>query len=140
MTLVVVDASVAFKWLVEEHNSNLAGRLRANDWELCAPDVLPAEVGHALRRRVIRGLLDRALAALAVETVASLPVALASSGALLPAAFDIAITRGIGVYDALYLALALGEDCHLVTADRKLRDAVKSVHPGVVLLEELLPG
>jgi predicted nucleic acid-binding protein len=35
-------------------------------------------------------------------------------------AFALAITRGISACDAAYLALALGSDAILVTADRRL--------------------
>lgn len=50
----VLDASVAFKWLVTEADSVKALRLR-DDFrngihELLAPDVLPIEVAHALTR------------------------------------------------------------------------------------------
>ncbi len=54
---VVVDASVAFKWLVEEENSDKATELtRLWDDEgvqLAAPSLMPFEVANALHRRVL---------------------------------------------------------------------------------------
>ena len=59
---VVVDASVAFKWLVEEENSDKATALtRLWDDEgthLAAPPLMPFEVANALHRRVVRGDLS----------------------------------------------------------------------------------
>jgi predicted nucleic acid-binding protein len=46
---VVVDASVALKWLVEETGSDLAERVAAQH-ELIAPELIVAEVQNALWR------------------------------------------------------------------------------------------
>ena len=58
---VVVDASLAFKWLVSEENSDLAQALSgswANDGiQTSAPYLMPVEVANALHRRVARGEL-----------------------------------------------------------------------------------
>ena len=43
---------------------------------------------------------------------------------LLPLALEIAMTIGHSVYDCVYLALADEENCRVVTADRRLQDAV----------------
>lgn len=40
-------------------------------------------------------------------------------------ALELAMTTGCSVYDCLYLASALLEDCRLVTADRKFYNALK---------------
>ena len=50
---VVVDASLAFKWLVKEERSDAAAR----SWEgrgirTVAPHFMPVEVANALHRRV----------------------------------------------------------------------------------------
>ena len=46
-----------------------------------------------------------------------------SAGALLDAAFEIALTTRRTVYDCLYIALAERLDCVAVTADAKLYNA-----------------
>jgi predicted nucleic acid-binding protein len=38
-------------------------------------------------------------------------------------ALELAIRHGITVYDGLYLALAAGNGCRVVTADRRLHEA-----------------
>ncbi len=45
---------------------------------------------------------------------------------LLPLALEIAIAIGHSIYDCIYLALADQEDCRVVTADRRLPNAVAS--------------
>ena len=40
-------------------------------------------------------------------------------------ALDLAIRHGVTVYDGLYLALATGSGCRLVTADRRLHEACR---------------
>jgi predicted nucleic acid-binding protein len=41
------------------------------------------------------------------------------------AALGLAIRHGVTVYDGLYLALAAGNGCRVVTADRRLREACR---------------
>jgi predicted nucleic acid-binding protein len=45
---------------------------------------------------------------------------------LLPLALEIAVTIGHSIYDCIYLALADQADCRVVTADRRLQNAVAS--------------
>ena len=58
---VVVDASLAFKWLVSEENSDLAHSISRswanNGIQAAAPYLMPVEVANALHRRVVRGEL-----------------------------------------------------------------------------------
>ena len=59
--IVVMDASLAFKWLVREEHSDQAqaiSRSWADDGvQTAAPHLLPVEVANALHRRVARGEL-----------------------------------------------------------------------------------
>ena len=61
---------------------------------------------------------------------------LAPSGQLLAAALDIGMEHNRSVYDALYVALALREGCRLVTADRRLYQALEPVMPATMLWVE----
>ena len=54
---LVVDASVAVKWLVEEEDSEAADRLLEQRHELFAPRLMASEVGNALWRKVRMGEL-----------------------------------------------------------------------------------
>ena len=59
---LVVDASVAVKWLVEEEHSDAADRLLDGNHELFAPRLMASEVGNALWRKVRMGELERSRA------------------------------------------------------------------------------
>lgn len=124
MTLVV-DASVAVKWLVTEHHSTHALALGSRAEALIAPDLIHAETANALWKKVARQEITtaEALARLDVgpflETVFPTPP-------LVPVALKLALAYGRTVYDSVYLALALGQNCHLVTADRRFFNAVKT--------------
>ena len=59
---VVVDASLAVKWLVEEDSSDKAHEVLQSwvirDVTRIAPHLLPFEVANALHRRLLRGELN----------------------------------------------------------------------------------
>lgn len=90
---LVLDSSVAAKWVLPEVDSDKAESLRdayrKNTYVLLSPDVFPVEVGHALPRR---DMAD------APQLVSYLP--------LMPRAMRISSVHRVGVYDCLYLALA----------------------------------
>ena len=118
MTLLVVDASVALKWLVEEEGFLEAGTLPERP--LAAPDLLAAEVGNVLWKKARRGELSREEAATAARRLATAGVALHPTMPLLAAAVEIGVDLGHPVYDCLYLALARELGTQVVTDDRRL--------------------
>ena len=74
---IVVDASVALKWVLEEPGSDAAEELLEKD--LAAPSLWLLEAGNALWRRAFRGELTQAdaverLTALTKAPVASVPL------------------------------------------------------------------
>ena len=58
---------------------------------------------------------------------------------LLVDAFELAITHRRTVYDSLYLALSLRENCKFITADLRLVNAVSHAMPNVVYLHDWTP-
>ena len=134
---LVVDASVAFKWLVEEENSDKATALtRLWDDEgtrLAAPSLMPFEVANALHRRVVQGDLAVEVAADLMQDLMSLGVACNATPNLHRRALELASQLNQGaVYDAHYLALAENLGCELWTADQRFYRAagtgVDNVH------------
>ena len=129
----VLDASVVLKWVLPEIDTPKAVRLR-NDFrqgllELIAPDVFIAEVAHALtkseRRGVIRfGVAERRM----LSVIDCLPVRFPSLP-LVRRAIQIASKARIAAYDCLYVALAEREGCELITADRKVINALQKDFP-----------
>ncbi|MBA4370980.1 MAG: hypothetical protein C0418_05305 [Coriobacteriaceae bacterium] len=119
---VVVDTSVAFKWLApaEEHGVETAEALLADHLggavALAGPVSLPLELANGLR---YAGLSQSDVLEL-VDEFDLLHIELFDlDRALLGDATRLAFRHGIAVYDAVFLALARQLDCELVTADRR---------------------
>ena len=133
---MVVDASVAVKWLLEEENSDRAARL-AHGWSregvtVVAPYLLPAEVCNALHRRVTARFLSGQQAVLLFETLTSARISLAEPPRLHTRALELADhLRLPAVYDSHYLALAEIIDCEMWTADERFYRAAAARFPRV---------
>lgn len=120
----VLDASVAVKLVLPEHDSAKALTLEADyrnqTHDLIAPDTFPVEIAHALTKAERRGLLLPGQAAARLSRILTYPPDLIPYLPLLSRAVEIAAQARIGVYDCLYVALAEREGCELVTADLRL--------------------
>jgi len=115
---VVVDASVAIKWLVAEDGSNRAETLL--DHPLVVPDLLFAECANILWKKVRRGELSENEAAVAAETLEQAELSVISAQSYTRAATTIAVELDHPAYDGLYLAVAEAAGLRLVTADDRL--------------------
>jgi predicted nucleic acid-binding protein len=123
---LVVDASVAVKWYVPEIDSEKASALLVTEDRLIAPDLLVAEFGNILWKKVGRGELTvQEVEGIVDAFVSTGPIIAHPSHLLLRPAVDIAITFQRTVYDALYLALAVAEQGRLITADERLVNALQ---------------
>lgn len=119
MTLII-DASVALKWVIPEVLSDKADRLRAGDDELLAPDLLLVEVANALWKKTAGREISPAEADRAFDLVSESGIDLRPTAPLLTRAMHIARRLNHPVYDCVYLALADREHASFVTADRRL--------------------
>jgi predicted nucleic acid-binding protein len=138
----VIDASVAFQWVVAESYTAKAVRLR-DDFrkavhELLAPDIFPTEIGNALLVAERRGRISAGQGAtFLVDILNTLPAIHPALPDLLPRAYTVAAATGASVYDSLYIALAEREGCRFVTADDRLVRNVQPHFPFVVSLASL---
>lgn len=131
----VVDASIAVKWVLPEHDSDAATALQWH--ELLAPSHWIIEAANALWSRGRRGDLTPAEVARRVAALERTPVISLDARSHLAAAVGLANEMAHPIYDCLYLAIARSEGTPLVTADRKLAlAATKS--PSLVGLVRLL--
>jgi predicted nucleic acid-binding protein len=131
----VVDASVGFKWVVPEVDSDKAIRLRdaylQGSHQLIAPDFYPVEVAHSITRAERQRRITISQGAIALrDTLNALP-RLEGSVQLLPRGYVISSQARIGVYDCVYIALAEREKCDFITADDKLVNNVQQQFPFV---------
>ena len=87
-----------------------------------APDLVSLEVANALTKYVRAEVITMDEADQELGRVLQAPVERVATGLLARQALALALVRRISVYDAAYLALALGTDAILVTADRRLAE------------------
>ena len=120
MTLLVVDASIVAKWLIPERHSAPARRILGEGNNLLAPDLLWAELGNVLWKKSRAGELTAEEARDLLHDLRRFPISTIPSFGLIGLALDIATRFGRSVYDSLYLALAMGRHCQVVTSDRRL--------------------
>lgn len=118
MTTLVIDASVAVKWVVEEDGTAAALALRETA-KLMAPDLLVPECANILWKKVEREELSKDEAHLAARLLERADIELRPMRGLLEAATRLALDLGHPAYDCVYLALAIESDCRFVTADER---------------------
>jgi predicted nucleic acid-binding protein len=126
MTLVI-DASVAIKWYVEQPDSEAAKRLAAGGAGFVAPEVMLAEAGSALWKYVRAGQMTVEQARTVLEKIPGRFDTLFPLSPLADEALQIAVAIRHPIYDCFYLALAKREGAPLVTADKRLAALGQSV-------------
>lgn len=124
---MIVDASVAFKWIFVEDGGDAAAALFGRN-DLRAPALLLAEIGNALWKKSVRGELgDQATYSAQLSLVGSLVTTIAETE-FVARALQIAVDLNHPIYDCIYLAMAERENDHLCTADvrfaRKIADTI----------------
>jgi len=119
MNTLVIDASIAVKWVVEEDGTPEALVLRQKA-KLTAPDLMIPECANILWKKVQRNELSKTEALLAARLLQGAEIELAPMRSLLEAATRMSIELDHPAYDCMYLALAAETDCRLVTADQRL--------------------
>ena len=122
---IVVDASVALKWLLPEPDSAMADRVAATDHLLIAPTLVIAEFCNAVWKRLRSGEVVADHAQLVVARLPEFFDSLVDETNLASMALAIARTLEHPAYDCFYLALAERENATLVTADRRLVERVR---------------
>jgi predicted nucleic acid-binding protein len=138
--VIIVDASLAVKWLLAEADSEQAlDFLQSRD--LAAPELLYIEVAGVIVRRgnMDKTLHPQALLALEKWTTAWADHAVknirVTQRRLLQASV-LALRLGTPLKDCVYLAVAIEQQTELATCDAKFRDKALAVYPHVRLLSE----
>lgn len=128
---LVLDASFAVAWLGREKAGaaleEFETRFHAGQIELHAPELFVLETGNAIAKSVRRGWRTVEEAVVMFENLRNLRIQLHRHADLSLHAFDLALRRGISVYDASYAALALRELLPLFTIDKRLAGAVDDI-------------
>jgi len=124
VTAHVVDASVVAAAFFRERHSDAARALLTGGDELYAPDLVWAEVANVIWKRCGRGEIEAAEAAEMLRDVLALPLQVTPSDQLAEDALELALRTGRTVYDCLYLAVAVRTGSPLLTADKRLVNAL----------------
>lgn len=134
---IVVDASIALKWVLEEPGSAAAEELLESD--LAAPSLWLLEAANALWRRTVRGELTREEAAERLTELTKAPVASVPLEQDLSEAMRLALQLNHPVYNCPYLALARRSGTYVVTADARFGQAVANHGTHVGHIQVLSP-
>lgn len=116
--MIIVDASVAVKWVVSEADSAEAVALLDQD-RLAAPVLWLSEASNALWAKAMRGQLSADEARGQALDLLDAPVTPLMLPGLLPVALRLALELHHPIYDCFYLSAALQNDSFVVTADRR---------------------
>ena len=126
MSLRVVDASVVAAAFFREQYAAAARAVLTGGDELHAPDLIHAELANVIWKRHGRGEIDDAEARELLADILRLPLRITPSAELVEPALELALRTRRTVYDCLYLALAVRTNSAMITADKRLANALSA--------------
>jgi predicted nucleic acid-binding protein len=136
--VVVVDASLALKWILREPDSDIAKTLlkqwNADKTDVIAPGLFAYEITNILYRQVVAGKLSYDETKQLLKELFSIGISLRFSQykdistRAMAFAYQFSLSA---TYDAHYLALAEHENCEFWTADTRLLNALNGKLPWV---------
>jgi predicted nucleic acid-binding protein len=137
--LLVLDCSVAAKWILPETDRAVAlqlfERYTAGEVELIAPDLLLAEFASLVAKRSRRKQISVDQARQAFELMKRCAPRLFDVPPLISRALDLSLRHQLSLWDCIYLALAIEHDCPVITADRRLFRGGSARHPSLRLIQ-----
>jgi predicted nucleic acid-binding protein len=131
---LVIDASVAVKWFVNEDRAAEAQVFLTLDSDLLAPTSILYEIFHALWDKARLGLLPANRLPEFAQVIAAPFSALTPMEHLYAAAAGMAQLERLPIYDCAYVALAQREHAELVTADERMFAVARKMKVGARLL------
>lgn len=136
MSHVVVDASVGAKWFLPENSEaltdqavDLLNRYDEREIRFVVPDLFYLEIASAIWKAVRVGRVSRAFGDQALVLLTQRQFITVPSVKLLDTAIQIATAHARSVYDSLYVALAVQTKTHVITADKRLVNALAAHFP-----------
>ncbi len=127
--ILVLDASVAAKWFINEPDSEqaqpLLSEVAQGRWQLIAPDLFQIELAHIFWKNRYHGYVRGQLRA-ALKELNNLNMEFVPVPSLFDKAVDIAYNQEIAVYDACYMALAVAFRAPLASFDQTLAKKSKA--------------
>ncbi len=134
----VLDCSLAAKWILPEPGRapalELFKRYASGEIYLIAPDLLLAEFASLLAKRQRRKQISMQQAAEAFRWMTRCAPKLYDMRARLTPALKLSLRFQMSLWDCVYVALAVENDCAMLTADRRLFGADGGRHPSLQLI------
>lgn len=124
--ILIVDASVAAKWFIDEEYAEASVAVLDEKNSLHAPDFLLLEIDSIIGKWIRRGALGVEEGNEIRNALRRFPIRFHPFLSFLDTAFAISVQTGRSVYDCLYVALATVIKGRMVTADRKLYNSLKT--------------
>jgi predicted nucleic acid-binding protein len=115
---MIVDASVAFKWIAMEESSDLASKLLTSI-DVLAPTLLLIEIANGLWKKTVREQVDSSISFSKEIVSLSQILTIIDESKHIPRALELARQLNHAIYDCVYLAMAEELGDRLVTADVK---------------------
>ena len=134
MMRLVVDASVAVKWLIAEDDSDIAREMAARGEDLHAPRLMASEIANALWRKARLGEIERGDVGAMLASVPGMPVRWGDDEVGCADAARLALALDRPVYDCVYLALAHRIGAIVVTADLRFVKALEPTEHGEAVM------
>jgi predicted nucleic acid-binding protein len=133
---LVVDASVAVKWMLPEVLDPLSGQANElldqyarGQLALVVPDLFWSELANVLWKSVRQKKIPAVRAQQALDATLAQGFRTIPGRDVLSEALTIALHFDRTVYDSLYLAVAVALNTHLITADERLANALAAHLP-----------
>jgi predicted nucleic acid-binding protein len=121
---LVIDSSIAVKWLVPEPDTSAALSLRGRH-RFIAPELLVLECANVFWKKVRRRELTADEALVSAQAVGWSDIEFVSVQSQAEVITKLALDIDHPVYDCAYIALALDRRCQFATADRRLIGAIE---------------
>jgi predicted nucleic acid-binding protein len=138
MSDLVVDSSVAAKWILPEADSDLADQLAIDALrqgkQLLLLDIARSEIANAIWKQCHRRLIDASATMNYLDQLLRLPLRYVNSENLFERAMSIAIQYDRSFFDALFVALVDERRCEGITAHGPLVRSVTNDFPQIILL------
>lgn len=137
----VIDASVSARWFLTAPLSAKAVQLRSHfrnrAHELIAPETVIWETANALIKSERQKIIKPGEAKANYYDFLTTQPMLHGAPPLVHQAIDIAMQTRAGLYDCLYVVLAIREQCELITADQRLVNNLRPHFPFILPLASL---
>ncbi len=131
---LVVDASVAVKWLIFEDESEIARALVTDSSQMPAPRLMAAEIANVLWRKAQMRQILRSETAAMMAAVREMLVEWSADEIVCEDVVRLALSLDRPVYGRVYLALAHRIGAPVVTVDRRYANALATTEHGYAVV------